>query len=432
MKTILPFRASHYDAAKVTTLSDCVSPPYDVISDALRDALYAQGEHNFCRVDYAKGGDERYETAARTLQGWIDSGVVARDATPGIYFHWHDFTLPDGRAVTRKAFFALRKLESFGEGGVKPHEKTLDAPKADRLNLMKTTRAQLSPVFSLYSDPEDRVMRAVGDTFKTTPLFDFVAHDGARHRLWKVSEARVAGFIDDYLAAAPVFIADGHHRYETALNYRDELLAVQPDLPESHGARYALMLFANMDDPGLVILPIHRAVHGLSGFSVDEFLTRASAFFSVRETAGCDPEVLSRDLESLGRDHHAFALVSAGGTKSHLLFIDKALWLKTPLAQALPPELAALDVTVLHRALFQDVLGMTEEAQARQENLTYYKTTEDVLKAVGDGCEQAAFLLNATRINEMRAVAAAGLKMPQKSTFFYPKAPSGIVWHELV
>lgn len=431
-KTILPFQATFYDAARVGGLKDVVSPPYDVISESMRDELYALSPYNFCRVDYAKEAPpERYAVAGKTFSDWLSAGILTKDLSPGFYFHHHSFTLPDGRRVTRKGFFAVRRLEAFGEGGVKPHEKTLDAPKQDRLLLMRATKTQLSPVFSLYSDPENRLNRRAEPLLKSTPLFDFTTAEGERHRVWKTGDEGIVKLIDELIAPAPVFIADGHHRYETALNYRNEILAAHAGLPDAAAVRYVLMYFCGMEDDGLVILPIHRALHGLGAFDTDGFLAKLSTLFTVKETPSTDHEALARELELLGKDHHAYALVTKDRSKSYLVFLEHAKWLETAEAKEIPAELASLDVTVLHRAVLQGILGISEEAQARQDNIAYFKTAADTMKAVWEGSMDLGVLLNPTRIGEMREVALAGHKMPQKSTFFYPKIASGLLLHDV-
>lgn len=430
---VLPFKATMYDPTRIDGMGNVVSPPYDVINQAMQNELYARSPYNFCRVDFAKEPPPlRYEIAGKTFADWLAQGILINDSSPGYYFHHHSFTLPDGKSVTRKGFFAVRRIEAFGEGGgVKPHEKTLYAPKQDRLLLTRATKTQLSPVFSLYSDPQNRLNARVDPLTKATPLMDFSSPEGERHRVWKIKDEGVAKLIDGLISDAPVFIADGHHRYETALNYRDEVLERSPDLPETAAVRHVLMYFCGMEDEGLVILPIHRALHGLTGFSLDDFIAKLSALFTVKQTPSTDREELTQELALLGRDHHAFGLITKDRSKSYLVFLERAKWLETTEARQIPGELAPLDVTVLHRAILQGMLGISEEAQARQDNIAYYKTSADTMRAVWEGECDLGVLLNPTRIGEMRDVALAGHKMPQKSTFFYPKIVSGLLLHDV-
>lgn len=432
IKKVQPFKAFFYNQDRIPALKDVVSPPYDVISPEMQDDLYVKSPYNFCRVDYTKEeGALRYEVAKKTFSAWLSEQILVQDKEPGLYFHFHTFVLPDGKTVTRKGFFAVRRIEDFSEGSIKPHEKTLDGPKLDRLNLMRATQMQLSPVFSLYSDPGLEIFKRVEKTLKTTPFMDFITDEGERHQVWKVRDATTANFINSFLSEKPLFIADGHHRYETALNYRNEVLANHPDLPENAGVRHILMYFSNMDDEGLVILPIHRALHSLKGFDLDSFLSKLSSLFTVRETHGADTETLTSELASLGTNHHAFLLLTKDQNRSYLIFIERDKWLKSEFASRIPAELAGLDVSVLHRYILEEILSISEESQARQENIIYFKSTEMAVAETRQGHCDLTFILNPTRITDMRDVAGAGYKMPQKSTFFYPKIVSGLFLHDV-
>lgn len=431
-KKLQPFKAFFYNQDRVPALKDVVSPPYDVISPEMQDELYAKSPYNFCRVDYTKEeGALRYEVAKKTFGAWLSEQILVPDKEPGLYFHFHTFVLPGGKAVTRKGFFAVRRIEEFSEGGIKPHEKTLDGPKQDRLNLMRATQMQLSPVFSLYSDPELEIFKRVEKTLKTTPFMDFTTDEGERHQVWKVKDTATADFIDSFLSAKPLFIADGHHRYETALNYRNEVLASHPNLPDNAGVRHILMYFSNMDDDGLVILPIHRALHSLRDFDLDAFLSKLSGLFTVREAHGKNTDELTAELAALGELHHAYLILTKDERRSYLAFIERDKWLTSAAAARIPFELAGLDVTVLHRHIFEELLGISEASQARQENIVYLKSTETAVAEAGKGRSELTFILNPTRITDMRDVAGAGYKMPQKSTFFYPKIVSGLFLHDV-
>ena len=429
-KKTLPFTALYYNQALVPQLADVVAPPYDVIDAALQQKLYDQSPYNFCRVDFSKEPPpERYDISQNTWQQWLANDIICRDTRPALYFHRHTFTLPDGSTKTRQGFFAARRLESLGAGSIKPHENTLDGPKEDRFSLMQATHTQLSPVFSLYSDPEDLLAQAIAGFLKTTPFMDFMTVEHERHQLWKVRDMEAAAVVEKALADKPLFIADGHHRYETALRYQGEMHRVYPDLPDDAAANYGLMYFCNMQDAGLVILPIHRVLTTLGDFDVPQFIETLSHDFEVQRLAAHDLESINDILKQSGPDQHSFVLVADKMQTAYLLSITKAKWLASELAQTITPDLADLDVTVLHRLVFDRHLQITDKIQAEKEIITYCKSLDQMRAALTENPNAVAFMMNSTRLNQMETVAMAGHKMPQKSTFFYPKILSGLVMH---
>ncbi len=432
MKKILPFKAIRYNQSKVHSMKDVVTPPYDVIGPELQNELYERSPLNFCRLDLPKEeGPARYETARELFGQWMQEGVLVSDTKPAIYVHHHHFILPDGRRMVRQGFLALRRLEDFSEGGVKPHEKTLDAPKADRLAITQATGCQLSPIFSLYSDTQGIVKDALTKIAKTTPVVDFVSHDNERHQLWLLTDEAICHKIGDEVSAKPLFIADGHHRYETALNYRKEVIKNQGEISEDHPANFIMMYFCSMQDPGMVILPIHRALHSMVNFDGEAVLEKLSGYFNI-ETYSVDDQQESLDaLTAAGKKSHSFLLFIKGSAKCHVLSIDKTRWLETGVAGRVPESLTDLDVTVLHQLILGEILDLSDESQARQENITYIKSTDEALDEATGGKFDAVFILNPTKLAQMETVANAGEKMPQKSTFFYPKIVSGLVLYRV-
>lgn len=431
-KKILPFRAIHFSQKTISSLSDVVTPPYDVISPEMQREFYARSPHNFCRVDLTQeAAPQRYNVARQTYLEWLDKNIIIEDGKPAIYLHHHSFVLPDGRKVTRQGFLALRRIEDFSEGGIRPHEKTLAAPKLDRLELTRALKAQLSPVFALYNDRNSQIIKAVSRTSQSTAFVDFVSADEERHQMWKIQDPNICALIDSTLSATPLFIADGHHRYETALNYRNELLAQHPDLPENAAARFVFMYFSNMRDPGLVILPIHRALHNISGFSLQHFLATLSGDFKITAHATQDENEMELLLKKSGEHNHSFFMITKDRKNSYLVSMSKEKWQTHPAAQNITPELKQLDVTVLHRHILEKILGMSEEDQAQQKNLVYWKSLQKAVGETWNGPCDVSLLMNPTRIEQMEAVALSGQKMPQKSTYFYPKIVSGLVWHDV-
>lgn len=431
MKKVLPFKALYYNHDHVDSFAKVITPPYDVISSDMQNEFYELSPYNFCRVDLPKEeGDERYSVAQKVFDEWVQNEVLIQDSKPAIYVHAHTFVLPDGQKKTRKGFFAARKIESFEEGGIKPHEKTLDGPKADRLKITRATQANLSPVFSLYSDSDLKITEWVSRVMQTTPFVDFTFETGDRHQLWKLTDETILNDIDQFLSDRPLFIADGHHRYETALNYRNEVLENQPDLSETAAPRQLLMYFSNMDDDGMVILPIHRALHGLSDFSVEGFLEKLAPDFELQDVSALSEDDRLNALGENAEQEHRFLLLFSGG-QAHIASLKRSAWTGHSSAQDISEDLRGLDVVVLHRHIFENLLNLSEESQAKQENLIYWKSTQKALDEVESGKCQVTFILNSTRIDDMKRVALAGEKMPQKSTYFYPKIMSGLVLHSV-
>lgn len=429
---VLPFRGILYDQALAGNMADVVSPPYDVIDDVHQKELYDRSPNNFVRVDFPRQpGDLRYEVARKTYVDWFRQKVLVRDPKPAIYFHHQTFRLPDGREITRRGFFAARRLEEFSEGGIKPHEKTLDAPKADRLKMMHATRSNLSAVFSLYADPANQIEHLVSQVKKTVPLFDFVTREGERHQLWREEDPLVHKFVADILENQPILIADGHHRYETALNFRNEMHHVHPNARGLETINYLLMYFTNRCDSGLVVLPIHRGLHGMTQFHLEDFISLLRRDFQVTPLEGDDPRFWLERLEQERAAAHAFVLVGREPGKAHLVAIKRRAWKNSPVAATVPSPLVELDVTVLHRLVLEEILRLNPEAQAKQEHLTFFKDPFDAVDSVrGGGCD-CLFLLNATRLEDLERVTMAGERMPQKSTFFHPKIVSGLVVNPL-
>lgn len=429
---ILPFKAMLYNHDKIESLADVVTPPYDVINPDMQAEFYDRSPYNFCRVDFPKEeGDARYQIAQKIFAQWSEEKVFIQDEKPAIYVHHHTFTLSDGSKITRKGFFAACRVEDYSEGGVRPHEKTLEGPKADRLKITRATQTNLSPVFSLYADAQKTIDQKFSRLTQTTPFFDFVSCDEERHQLWKMTDQETCDFLNSFLQDKDFFIADGHHRYETALNYMKEVTAQNSDLPMRAGPRYLLMYFSNMKDDGLIILPIHRAVHHLKNFNLATVLDKLSSHFEIQEINKFDEQETLAGLAKLGSQHHAFCMLTKDPSKTFMLSLKKEAWQKHPLAKNLHEALRGLDVTVLHRLVLEEILGISEAAQANQENLIYWKSTEKAIHETHDGHCDLTFLLNPTRIEDMESVASAGLKMPQKSTFFYPKIISGLVMHSV-
>jgi uncharacterized protein (DUF1015 family) len=419
MAEIAPFRAVVYDPARAGPLDRLLAPPYDVVSPAERDRLLAKSPHNFVRIDLPEGeGDAKYDNAARELSRWLQGGLLRRDERPALYRYHQRFSL-GGKELTRRGFVARVRLRRYDERVVLPHERTLSGPRLDRLKLTRATRAHLSQVFALYPDPGRRVDAEFEQVESAPPELEGRTDDGTLHRVWRLTDPRAQRRVAAALADAKLYIADGHHRYETMLAVRDELRPLARS-PRS-SIEYGSLFLTGMEDPGLVVLPTHRVVHGLSGFELDRFLPRLRERFAVEELRAASPEQLRDRLAAAGRSSPAFVLLS--GSRAFLAALR-------PGQEAAVPAHAAvrrLDVAVLHALILEELLGIDRSAQERQTNLRYVKDVPGALEEARRPDVQAVFLLNPTEVAQLRAVADAGEIMPQKSTYFFPKLASGLL-----
>lgn len=428
---VAPFRGLRYAADKISDISKVVTPPYDVIDEKGQNAYYDRDPHNMIRIDLNREeGDAKYQSARRTLLGWLESGVLKRDDKPAFYLHDHTFKVGD-ETHTRKGFFALRRLEAFGEGGIKPHENTLEGPKEDRFKLFKACSAHVSPIFGLYSDPSQEVEAFFEAVRAETPVLDFVAEDGGRHRLWLCSDPIICREVNRVLTHQPIFIADGHHRYETSLRYSALLQEQNSRLVGDETLFYTMMYLTDLADPGLLVLPIHRGVHSLEKFSKDIFIEQLKRYFDVDPMQGFAFSELRRRMQGYVMDYHAY-LVSFGPDDFYIIRKRRDQAMECEELLDIDASLRCLDVTVLHSLVFERLLGMTKASQAKQENIDYFKDLDSVQAAIAAGRHQMVVFMNATTVEQMKHVADDGLKMPQKSTFFYPKLLTGLVLNPIV
>jgi uncharacterized protein (DUF1015 family) len=430
MAIVAPFRGIHYDPVKVGDLSKVISPPYDVISPEEQKSLHQRHPRNIVWIDFGlpKEGDgpveNKYSRAAEHYRRWLSEGSLVQDAAPAFYYYEQEFAVPGMGSFVRKGFLGALRLSAFGEGEVLPHERTHSKPKEDRLALMRVTDANMSPIFGLFSDPENEVLSVLRKGMASSP--DFVATDdlGIRHRVWTVADPEVQKEAARKMADKKVFIADGHHRYETALAFREEMRK-KHGIRERAASEHVLMFLCNMDDEGIVILPTHRGVHSLPAFSEEEFAAKVRSILPMESRKGL-PEDAIRALTDAGKKGKAIAW-SAGGGRFHLIsFPDLARFGVERLAK-FPPELRSLDVVLLHGFLLEQVLGISQETVTAGGVVKYYK---DPAKAVSDlaaGVLQAAFFLNPVTVREFRDVSLSGHVLPQKTTFFYPKILTGLL-----
>ncbi|MCC7201238.1 MAG: DUF1015 domain-containing protein [Nitrospirae bacterium] len=434
MADIIPFKGIRYNREKVKDFNRVMTPPYDIISPVQQDMYYSRDEYNMIKLDLVKEfpsdteKDNRYTRASNTFNQWLSNRILTGEDRPSIYFYEVSYT-KYGPEKTMKGFIALCRLEEFGKGSVVPHEYTLSKPKSDRLNLLRSCQANFSLIFSLYSSPDRKINSIIEESIKGAPPdTDVVDDNGDRHRLWVVSDAAIIESVQKELKGKTVYIADGHHRYEASLNYRNEARQ-----KTGEGAYdYIMMFFANMDEPGLTVLPTHRLVYGVTDDRINSLYNTLEKYFIVKDfdfANGGEQEARKKLLSAMkdaGPQDHFFGLYIKGEDKYSLLML-RGEDLLLNIQSARPFSWRRLDVSILQSLVLEDILGFTEESISRQENLFYVKDFNDSIEKVSDGEYQAAFLLNATKIEEIKDVTETGERMPQKSTYFYPKCLTGLV-----
>jgi uncharacterized protein (DUF1015 family) len=416
-----PFRALHYAPSTAGDLAKLIAPPYDVIDDAYRDRLYERSPHNVIRLILNREAD-RYAASAQHLADWKAKGILVRDATPCLYLYAQEFSLADGSRHQRCGFITALRLEPFSAGNIRPHERTFARAKEDRLKLVTACRTNLSPLFGVYAGRSAVLGTAREATAGREPWVDVADDDRGRHRVWRIDEPDVIERMKAGLRDATVLIADGHHRYETALAYRD-LRRSQGDTDPDAPHNFILMYLTSMDDPGLVVLPTHRIWRGPLP-PADEIERRLARHFEIV------PIARAGDLaERLGRETGPGCLAISMGEHSLLLRLRDSKALDEALA-AVHPTVRRLDVAVLDSFLLQHGLGIDVAKAAQEGQLAYTHDEAEALAATRAGA-RAVFLLRRPRMSEVEAVCAAGQTMPQKSTYFYPKLLSGLVFHPL-
>jgi uncharacterized protein (DUF1015 family) len=438
MAIISPFRAWRYNPEQVP-VQQAVTQPYDKITPAMQERYYQASPYNLVRIILGKrlpeDGDTEnvYTRAKAAFQNWRQTGVLRQDPAPSLYRYSQTFKLPPGVSGTgqqaeRKALIALGRIESYSAGVIFRHEQTLAKPKADRLDLLRATRAHFGQIFMLYN-AAGKVDALLDSATATPPDIEVTDEYDVVHRVWRVSDTSVIASVHKQMRDRKLIIADGHHRYETALTYRNERRATAETgsgLPTAYDS--VMMTFVDMDRPGLVILPTHRLVFGLPSFSDARFQAEARKFFNLEEVdGGIDAARATAILQNAGRA--GTALLAVTSSRAFLLRTPKAIG--TALFGKLSLGQQALDVVQLHKCLLEHVLKISEEAIRNQENVTYCREAAEALSQVHSGKVQAAFLMNPAKIEQVRDIAFAGQVLPQKSTDFYPKLLSGLTIYAL-
>ena len=442
MAIVAPFRGLFYHVKRLGDISRLVAPPYDVISEEEQDVYYEKSPHNVVRLILGKkktgdsDWDNRYTRAADCFSRWQSERVLVRTAHPCMFATALTYDPGDGGGQrTRWGLIALVRIEEDDSGEILPHERTFSAHRDDRLKLMRACSAQFSQIFALYEDRNNGVFEALEKITGGPPRVDFDLEDGTAHRLWDIQDRSVFETVSELMREKKILIADGHHRYETSRNFRNLMRARYGKRPPNRSYEYVMMYLSNMDDEGLTILTSHRLVRGCSNFRVEPFLEDLTPFFEISGIpfSGRDPSSgwldLQKGLKGQGRKASTIGFHHHGGERFYLFSLKEGM--RNEMGADLLPSLKQLDVLVLSRMILQKTLGFSKEDLDDEEVFHYQSSMKKAILQVDTGGYQMAFFLNPTRMAQVREVAGNGLIMPRKSTFFYPKVLTGLVFHKI-
>lgn len=419
MADVEPLRAMRYQPSKTGGLQAVVAPPYDVIDDEQRSALVAQSGYNVVEIDLPRAidGGDPYEHAAEVLNRWRAEGAVVTDAEPAIWPLEQDYVGPDGQRRTRRGFLARVRVEDYGPGRIRPHERTHPGPREDRLRLTRATRANLSPIFSLYSDPGGAAWNALAPFIEGSPWSQTTDSDGTVNRLWRVTDETAIAQVKRAAGEAELLIADGHHRYETARVYAEEIGGEGPH-------RYVLMCLVALEDPGLTVFPTHRLVRGLSSAQWEALSQAIDEDFEATELA------TTAELAPPANDRLQIGYIDAHARIPYRLTLRNQA-----IADAALPTRSApyrrLDTAVLEALVLKAALGLSDEQIDHLDGLGYARDAAQALEMVDSAAYDAAFFMAPTPVNRVQLIAASGESMPPKSTYFFPKVPTGLIFNPL-
>jgi len=436
MATIIPFRGVQFDLAKAGAIADLVCPPYDIISHDAQQALYRKSPYNVIRLEYGLASpgdtetDSRYTRAAALLDEWFKNGILQQADQPAIYIYEMEFG--SGRKHRKlRGFICMVRIEDYDSGIVKPHETTLSGPKTDRLNLLRSCKAGFSQIYSLVSDASGKIGEILGSV-TGRPGLEVKADDGVVHRVWTLSEKNAIDMIASDIADKPIFIADGHHRYDTALNYRNERRKAAGSFTGKEGFNFVPMFLARIEDPELVILPAHRALFNLTDFHPQRFEEDLNKFFNIeridftKKSEAADRKTVLDTMAKRSDHAHIFGMRVKGEHSYYLLTLRNTADMDAIIPDR-SPAYRQLDVSILHHLIIDRLLGIKMETHKLGLNIEYIKEADEAVKRIVDGTAEIVFLMNPTKVTEVRDVATAGERMPQKATYFYPKLLSGLV-----
>jgi len=433
MAKIFPFRGYRYNKSKIADISAVIAEPYDKITAELQETYYRRHPHNIVRFSKGKTDPQdtpennQYTRAREYLEKWISEGILKRDEREALYIYNQEYSIGAGPTKVRHGFIALGQLEKFDKGGVKPHERTLAGPKADRLNLMRATAAQTGLIFMLYSDPENEITRILSKTCSREPNIEARDDNGVIHRVWAVTDAGIHNRVKALMEEKTLFIADGHHRYETALNYKREMRERGVTcLPGNENYDNHIMAFISMQDGGLTILPTHRLLFNLTPQQVSSFLDQMRTFFTLEPCSSLN--AMLEKMKGGGESEHRFGLYLNG--KFTLLTLTSEKKVFALMRPGASDDWKRLDVSIIH-ALLEKLRGIDKKRLEEESNVAFVRYPDLAVKMVDEGRYQLALFLNATKATQVAEVAGKGERMPQKSTDFYPKLYTGLVLNKL-
>jgi uncharacterized protein (DUF1015 family) len=439
MATIIPFRGILYNQ-KAGPIDHLVCPPYDIISSIEQQELYRKSPHNIVRLEFGLESpadtedDNRYTRASALLEEWSKANILRQSPEPSLYIYEMEYSI--GKVVKRlRGFICLVRIENYDTGIVRPHETTLSGPKTDRLSLLRACKASFSQIFSLFSDPQGKTSGILATT-NSKPDMEVKNSDGVLHRVWELNDKQVISDIVREMADKPIFIADGHHRYDTALTYRNERRKAAGAFTGDELYNYVAMYLARLEDPGLTILPAHRVLFNLTNFNPNRFEDDLNRFFNIEridfdETSERADRRTILDTMVHRADHaHVFGMMVKGEHSYYLLTLRS----EEDMDDLLPgksPAYRRLDVSILHHLVIDRLLGIKIETHKLGLNIEYIKDADEAVKRIQAGSADVIFFMNPTKVSEVKDVAAARERMPQKATYFYPKLLTGLVMNKL-
>lgn len=424
MAEIKAFKGLRY-TQKAGKTGEIVCPPYDIISDEQRLEYIKRNENNIIRLELPRG-ENAYKEAGAVLNNWLDKKILEKDSQDGIYIYEMEFSVKNSACKKVKGFISLVKLEEFSKGIVLPHEETLSKAKTDRFNLMSETFCNFSQIYSLYMDEDNSTFSMIDKASSGKADVEVTDNDGVIHRLWCVYDKEIIKNVSSKFNDKKLYIADGHHRYETALNFHKHLCEKGISNADSQSG-YVCMMLVNMENDGLVVFPTHRIVRDLPNFDEKSVIEKCKEYFDI--TLKSDVNSAEDELEKLyNKGKKAYALYT-GGEGYYLLVLKDNNVIKSILPE-MSDAYCQLDVSILHSLVLERLFGIDKENMANQKNLIYTKKADEAIKAVQDKTANCSFILNPTRVAEIRDVALASEKMPQKSTYFYPKLITGLVMNK--
>jgi uncharacterized protein (DUF1015 family) len=447
MAKITPFRGVLYDRGKAGVLADLVSPPYDIISPSDREKLYRKNPYNVVRLELGlesptdTNTDNRYIRAAALLGGWFKEGILRQDQAPALYIYEMEYTTPrmSGQRynVTKKlrGFICLVRIEDYQSGIIKPHETTLSGPKTDRLNLLRACKASFSQIYALFSDVPGRIGGILANVVQK-PDREVISSNDVSHRIWSLTDTNLIEAIVREMADKQLFIADGHHRYDTALNYRNEQRKIAGTFTGTEPYNYVAMFLARMEDPGITILPAHRMLFNLTNFNPQQFEDDLSLFFDIERidfstmSDTKNLETILDTMEYLSNHNHVFGMRVKDEHSYYLLTLRNEEDMDVLLPEK-SPAYRRLDVSILHHLVIDKLLGIKMATHKQGLNIEYIKDAGEAVAHVKNGTAEIVFFMNPTKVNDVKEVASVGERMPQKATYFYPKLVTGLVMHKI-